>query len=333
MEKQITGESIVKQIMSIGMKSGMDMSRAFSEMLDAFIDFLSIERLQACNCDMAQVMESIKDHKWCETYGMWLNWVYRRQSNGKVVDAFDFYEESVKSKGKASALGQFYTPQPICDMMAEMQYQAGNEVALIHDSAVGSGRTLLGYANVLQKKKSPEVAYYIANDIDEQSVKMCTLNFAINGMYGRVLCADGLLLHYNWGYEINETKYPMHTDMLSIRRLPDSKHSGDHEERQMECNYWLQLEKERREKLQALYQCRIGNPDPCINMIPESANLVERICAEEQLINLSQAMAKYYNIEPKEKPEPEPQPVEEIKPIEKPKQAEPKQWVQMSLFD
>lgn len=254
-----------------------------------------------------------------------------------MIDAFDFYEESVKSKGKASALGQFYTPMPLCDLMAEINYQGGNEVTMIHDSAVGSGRTLLGYANVLNKKKSPEVAYYIANDIDEQSVKMCTLNFAINGMLGRVLCADGLLLHYYWGYEVNEVRYPMHTDMVAVRRLPAAQHLESHEAKQDECNYWLQIEPERREKLQALYQCRIGNPEPCIRMIPATSGIEEQTFTTMHLLRLSDAMARFYGID---KPTPKPVEVkeekkEEVKPIETPivKPIDTRQMVQRSLFD
>ena len=295
----MTGNDIVKKITEVAFKNGMDVSRVFSDMLDSFISFLSVERLQENDCDLTKVMQSIKDDKWFETFIMWVEWVYSRQKRGVAVDAFDFYEEAVKSKGKAQILGQFYTPMPICDLMAEITYKNDKEVSIVNDSAVGSGRTLLGYQNVLLKKRSPEVAYYIANDIDEQSVKMCALNLAINNMMGRVLCADGLTLHYNWGYEINETKYPIHSDIACIRRLPNSKYSENHEERQKECIAMMTLEEERREKLQALYKLRVGNIGQCLKLIVKNKQTY-KIFKESELMptlkNISKTMQKYYNI-------------------------------------
>lgn len=295
----MTGNDIVKKITEVAFKNGMDVSRAFSDMLDSFITFLSVERLQENDCNLLKVMQANENDKWFETFMMWVEWVYEKQKRGVAVDAFDFYEESVKSKGKAQILGQFYTPMPICDLMAEVTYAGDKEVSIVNDSAVGSGRTLLGYQNVLLKKRSPEVAYYIANDIDEQSVKMCTLNLAINNVMGRVLCADGLTLHYNWGYEINETKYPIHSDIASIRRLPNSKYSDNHEERQRECIAMMTLEDDRREKLQALYKLRIGNIGQCLKLIVKNKD-THKIFKEAELMpqlkSISRAMQKYYNI-------------------------------------
>ena len=331
------GEDIVRKITEVGLKDGMEISRAFTEMLDAFISFLSIERLKENKCDVVEVMRSIKDEKWFETFTMWLEWVNERQKGGVVIDAFDFYEDAVKSKGKAQVFGQFYTPITICDMMAELTYTGDKEVSVVNDSAVGSGRTLLGYANILSRKKSPEVAYYIANDIDEQSVKMCTINFAINGMIGRVLCADGLMLHYNYGYEINEIKYPMWSNATSIRRLPDSQHSDDDNERKRECVAMMSLEADRKEKLQALYELRTGNIEPCVKMIP-SDNLLQKEVIIAQLQPLAKAMAEYYGIKPEDEQK---QPIEQTKTENRiiiPKQKEttnkaPQKWVQRSLFD
>ena len=324
-----SGEAIVKKLTSTAFAKGRDLSTCFSEMLDKFIDFLSYERLQENGCDEAKVMASIKDDDWFEVFMMWLEWVEEQQRMGRIIDAFDFYEGAVKSKGKADMLGQFYTPMALCDLMADVIDGEQKEVVTVLDCAVGSGRTLLGHANTLIKHKRPNVAYYQGGDIDTQSVKMCTLNLAVNGLLGRVLIANGLTLEYYGGYEVNEVKYPFWTQSTSIRKLPKPQGFSKREDVQRECNAYMQLESERKEKLEALYQCRIGNPQPCIGMIPTSVSQVEKAMAEAQIISMSKAMANHYGITPtpvevKEEPKQE---TKKTQPTEAPK------WVQRSLFD
>lgn len=327
-----SGEEIVKKLTSTAFAKGRDLSTCFSDMLDKFIDFLSYERLQENGCDEVRIMESIKDDPWFDIFMMWLEWVEEQQRMGRIIDAFDFYEGAVKSKGKADMLGQFYTPMALCNLMADVIDGEQKEVVTVLDCAVGSGRTLLGHANTLIKHKRPNVAYYQGGDIDTQSVKMCTLNLAINGLLGRVLIANGLTLEYYGGYEVNEVKYPFWTQSTSIRKLPKPQGFTKVEDVQRECNAMMQLESERKEKLEALYQCRIGNPQPCISMIPTSVSQVEKAMAEAQIISMSKAMANHYGITPTPKVKEEPKQEEkveakEVKPTEAPK------WVQRSLFD
>lgn len=341
----MNGDSIIKAITQQAFSKGRDLATCFTDMLDAFIDFLSYERLQANGCDVTKVMESIKDDDWFEIFLMWLEWVEEKQRCGRTVDAFDFYEGAVKSKGKADMLGQFYTLMALCNCMAEVIDEEPKEgVVTVLDCAVGSGRTLLGHANTFIKHKRPNVAYYQGGDIDTQSVKMCTINLAINGLLGRVLIANGLTLEYYGGYEVNEVKYPFWTQSTSIRKLPKPQGFSKVEDVQRECNAYMQLESERKEKLEALYQCRIGNPQPCISMIPTSVSQVEKAMAEAQIISMSKAMANHFEGTPlkaevKEEPKQEPQQEEkveakEVKPTEAPiENADSKHWVQRSLFD
>lgn len=268
---------------------------------------------------------------------MWVEWVGSLQKTGKAVDAFDFYEGAVKSKGKADMLGQFYTPMAICDCMAEMIDEEPKEnVITILDCAVGSGRTLLGHANANIKHKRPNVCYYIGGDIDQQSVKMCTLNLAINGLLGRVLCADGLQLQYYGGYEINEVKYPFWTDAISIRRLPEPQGFTNIDDIQRECNYWNSVSEDKKQFMEALYQCRIGNPKPCIDLIPSNQSELSKVIAEMQIVMQSKTMAKHYGYDTKQetKKELKQEPKKEVKPIEAPiKYVDTRQMVQKSLFD
>lgn len=219
--KPVTGEDIVKWMNEHSYSRGKQVSDVFTEMLDSFIDFMSLDRLVKAKCDIVAVIEGIKEHPYFEVYKMWLEWVQDYQKRESVVDAFNFYEGAVKSKGKADALGQFYTPMPLCDLMGEIVSgsEAERDVETVLDCASGSGRTLLGhYKKNWHKDK---VCYYLAGDVDSQSVKMSALNMAINGMFGRSICGDALTLGFRYGYEINEIKYPVPTPFCSIRSLPD----------------------------------------------------------------------------------------------------------------
>lgn len=328
----MNGDSIIKAITQQAFSKGRDLATCFTDMLDAFIDFLSYERLQDNGCDVVKVMESIQNSEWFEIFLMWLEWVEEQQRMGRVIDAFDFYEGSVKSKGKADMLGQFYTPMSLCDLMADVIDREPTEgVVTVLDCAVGSGRTLLGHANTYIKHKRPNVAYYMGNDIDSQSVKMCALNLAINGLIGRVLVADGLTLQYYGGYEINEVKYPFWTQSVSIRKMPAPSQYSNDEEMQAECNAMMHLEDERKAKLEALYQCKIGNPKPCVDMIPVSSTAFEKAMAEAEIIRMSKAMAKCFDLTP---PPIEVKEPKKEQPIEAPKEKqESKKWVQKSLFE
>lgn len=220
--KEVRGSDIVAKMNALTYSRGKQVSEVFTDMLDAFIDFMSLERLQRHEFDIVALLTEIKDEPFFDIYQLWLEWVNQEQRKNGVVDAFDFYEDAVKSKGKADALGQFYTPMSLCKLMGDIVAPSDapeNDVEVILDCACGSSRTLLGH---YQKAWTQDnICYYVAGDIDSQSVKMSAINMAINGMFGRCVCGDALALEYRFGYEINEVKYPIPTPYCSIRPLAD----------------------------------------------------------------------------------------------------------------
>ena len=62
-------------------------------------------------------------------------------------------------------------------------------------------------------------SYYVAEDLDGTSVKMCALNMLIHGMRGCCICHDTLLRDFAFGYEINEVRYPFPCECYSIRGM------------------------------------------------------------------------------------------------------------------
>lgn len=89
--------------------------------------------------------------------------------------------------------GQYFTPQPICDMMTELTFHE-EEIKpnqTVNDCACGSGRMLLSAA-----KRSKELRFY-GSDIDLTCVKMATVNLALNNLRGEISWANPLTMeHY-----------------------------------------------------------------------------------------------------------------------------------------
>lgn len=94
--------------------------------------------------------------------------------------------------------GQFFTPQPICNMIAEMTYgQDLKEGKTVSDPACGSGRMLLGMAKLQRKLK------FFGADNDITCVKMAALNMMVNSMNGEIAWMDTLRFEHYKSYHIN----------------------------------------------------------------------------------------------------------------------------------
>ncbi len=100
--------------------------------------------------------------------------------------------------------GQFFTPQPICDMMSIMtiapdQLEDGKSVL---DCACGSGRMLLAAA-----KRNRNLKFY-GSDLDLTCVKMTLINMVLNTMVGEVAHMDALTLQHFKTYSVRKVYDP-----------------------------------------------------------------------------------------------------------------------------
>lgn len=97
--------------------------------------------------------------------------------------------------------GQFFTPDSLCRMMAQMQLTPEDHGKRIFDPAAGSGRTLLAAAEI-----SPNNEFY-GQDIDLRCVRMTAINLGLRNLYGYAIWGNSLeneqLLVYRTGLNIN----------------------------------------------------------------------------------------------------------------------------------
>lgn len=95
--------------------------------------------------------------------------------------------------------GQYFTPMPLCQMMAQMQFENTDEDGKrVLDPACGLGRMLLAYAKINHRN------YFFGADNTDTCAKMATLNFFLNGLTGEVAWMNSLSMEWYGGWHINK---------------------------------------------------------------------------------------------------------------------------------
>jgi type I restriction enzyme M protein len=125
-------------------------------------------------------------------------------SGNEWYDLLGLFYEVVSSKGKASAMGQFFTPPDVCNMMAQLNNaeDSKGQWKRISDPACGSGRNLLAW-NAYGPGN-----YLYGDDLDPMCAKMCTINLVMHGAVGQVSCMNSLFPEkWYFGYNINPRLY------------------------------------------------------------------------------------------------------------------------------
>lgn len=199
------------------------------ERLDAFCDFIiSLFSTDSYKPEGFKPDVAIPENNdYIALVSRWCEMVAEEMENGNAFDLFgQLYEQMFLLKSKASANGQFFTPDSLCRLMADItdadveEDESDGGMVRVNDPACGSARTLL--AHFMRKThENPALAgryYYEAADIDLPTCKMAACNMMIHGMQGRVVCQDQLLLPTPTAiFYINEVRYPFPSGMYSIR--------------------------------------------------------------------------------------------------------------------
>ena len=202
-------------------RSGADFAQVFDGWLDWMIGWFDTDRIVKCKCDFAAITAQMEDDN--PTFFECFNIVTQMTAQGIEqkgwCDPFgSLYEEKVKSGYKASNMGQFFTPESLCDAMAKL---TGNgDGTFVYDPACGSGRLPLAMWGQMDKDR---FRYFVLGDIDPMSCKMSAVNMMLHGMFGIVERRDALSMEFFGGYIINEMCYPIPTCIPSIRRADEAE--------------------------------------------------------------------------------------------------------------
>lgn len=208
----------IKILQTYAHSEGRDMQSVFMEMLDFFIETFSPDEFIMHKGDMSAIFASRHETNpiMSEAMEHWLRSAGDKISSSGVSDFFgELYESMFLGKSKASAMGQFFTPMPLCQVMASLLQSP--DACVIGEPSCGSGRNVLAHWQSADKGK---LITYRCEDLDPTSVKMCILNMMINGMYGTVICHDSLdPSSFHFGFAVNEVRYPLPSPYYSIRAI------------------------------------------------------------------------------------------------------------------
>lgn len=215
-ESRVTEIKQIDRLLSdYAFKRGADFAQMFEQWMDWMIGWFEPRCLASKDYNLATVIEEMKDddETFFECFRLTAQATSYNIEQKGWYDAFgSLYEEKVKSGYKASSMGQFFTPDELCQVCGEILYT--KESRFIYDPACGSGRLPMAIWSSIDKRK---FHYFVLGDLDPLSCKMSALNMMLNGMFGIVERRDALRMDFFGGYVVNEMCYPIPCAMPSIR--------------------------------------------------------------------------------------------------------------------
>ena len=164
-------------------------------------------RINLVHCSSESPNYHGNEEAYQDLLGAYLNKLGEILENEPYYDLLgELYEQVVLSQGKSKQLGQYYSPTCVAEITTDLvmlnKQFTDNSDMVANDCACGSGRMLLA-----THVKSKGDLFCVGMDIDETSVKMCTINFWSQGVRGSVLQMDSLEDKFFKGYRINKYLY------------------------------------------------------------------------------------------------------------------------------
>jgi len=181
-------------------------SNVFSDFLEMTVCALSLGAMEDRYLEIVRRYDKPEAYLMAEAFGAL---VMEMDNHGEgLLDVFgEFFMEFVSFGHN----GQFFTPEPICTLMARMtmenefqvqssKFQVGCAPRVM-DCACGSGRILMAAARVNRN------ALFYGADVDRNCAMMCVINMCLNGMLGEVAWMNSLSNEFYgaWRVQIHES--------------------------------------------------------------------------------------------------------------------------------
>lgn len=201
-----TNKSYSSYLVRLGRR--YDLHKVFTDFLEMIVCALSMGAMEERYLEIVRQYEKPEAYALSEAFGAL---VLEMDNGGEgLKDCFgDFFMEHL-SHGRN---GQFFTPQPVCDLMAQIAQPAkfGERVA---DCCCGSGRLLFAAAKLNRN------ALFFGSDIDRTCCLMCLINLCLNGLLGEVAWMNTLSndFYTAWRVEL----HPEH-GMPYIRQISEDE--------------------------------------------------------------------------------------------------------------
>lgn len=183
--------------------SEKDYSWDYADSFRDWVDFLTELFMPVRQGEYERLKKKHKDLDWFMRMTQeWVMVQHRMVGDGLMhwYDALGTFYECLSGRGKRQAMGQFFTPYEICELMTRISTgddQAGKGL-LVNDPASGSGRMLLAWHAAAPGN------YQFAADLDSICAKMSAVNMCVHGCVGQAVCMDSLDPDdWRFGYDVN----------------------------------------------------------------------------------------------------------------------------------
>jgi type I restriction-modification system DNA methylase subunit len=166
---------------------GQSMHTAFTELLDwTLLPFKKFDSAEEQN----QVLERYQTHPKVTQLVKLLELI-GEASEGFCDPMGELYQQAISSGHN----GQYFTPEPICDMLSMMSGDTLQDGQKVLDPACGSGRMLLAAA------KRNRFALFYGADLDNTCCKMALINMLLNSLTGEIAHLNSLSNEFFKGYK------------------------------------------------------------------------------------------------------------------------------------
>lgn len=168
---------------------GQSLHTAFADLLD----WISLPfKMHIDATSQQQALDTYRGHKKVNELVQLVNMI------GELSEGFrDPLGELFMQAISSGHNGQYFTPEPICDMMATISVGKPTDGQTVADCACGSGRMLLSAA-----KLNRHLKLYGA-DLDITCCKMALLNMLLNSLQGEIAHMNSLSNDFYRGYKVS----------------------------------------------------------------------------------------------------------------------------------
>jgi type I restriction-modification system DNA methylase subunit len=167
---------------------GQSLHTAFTEMLDwTLLPFRKFDS----QVEQQEALETYRNHPKVQQLVKLVTLI------GELLEGFsdplgELYMQAISNGHN----GQYFTPEPICDMMAAISVGNPTDGQTVADCACGSGRMLLSAAKINRHLK------LYGADLDITCCKMALLNMLLNSLQGEVAHMNSLSNDFYRGYKV-----------------------------------------------------------------------------------------------------------------------------------
>lgn len=163
-----------------------DLSRVFDDLLTMIICAMGRGTAEPLYLETVRKYDRDELEIFCKLFAELIKIYDKARANEAICDPLGEYYECLAGNYKKANFGQFFTPLPICQLMAGITIDADDFGKNINEPCCGSGRLVLASNHIAKGN------YYICEDLDPICCKMTAINLCFHEIRAEIHCHDTL---------------------------------------------------------------------------------------------------------------------------------------------